>query len=586
MSDNGPQTAGPATSSSDPGTPPINRVLVFGVVLAAVLEILDITIVNVSLPHMMGAFGASPDQITWVLSSYLVSQAIVMPLTGYLSRRLGRSVLLNTAVIGFIISSVLCGLSWNLESMIVFRLAQGVFGATLIPLAQSILYDAFPRDQAGRAMAVFGLGIMVAPVFGPTLGGWLTENYEWRMIFFINIPLGMISLAMVFGQIKSNPCKDIRTDWIGLALMATAIGSLQLMVDQGQTMDWFNSKFIQVLAFLCFATGLLFFVRGWGKRNNIIDLSLFKDRNFAAASASIFFFSFGMFGTIGLLPLLTQRLIGYSPLTSGMLFIPRALASAITMIIVGGYIIKKVDARYIIACGLVASGIGPLLMTNYTLGVDKYWLMMPGVVIGIGAGMFFVPLTTMAFDRIPPDKMDEATGIFSLMRALGASIGVAIISWLFVDHTQAKWNALGSHVTPFSPEMQTWLGRRGLEFSDPQAVPAIAMEIGRQAQMLAFIDMFWLIGWVTLGILPLLFVMQKSQKASEKESQKSSEKTSTVPSSPKEETPDPKKEKAKGKQAEKPKAPKKQSKRKQKPKPKPKPHVSLMKALEKLPSAD
>lgn len=491
---------------------PVNRLLVFGVLISAVLEILDITIVNVSLPHMMGTFGATSEQITWVLSSYLVSQAVLMPMTGYLAKRLGRGVLLNTAVIGFLITSVMCGLAWSLESLVFFRLAQGAFGATLIPLSQSIILDAYPKEQASRAMAVFGLGIVVAPVFGPMLGGYLTDNYGWRTIFLINLPLGILSLFMVYGQLDNKPDKTIRTDWIGLALMVAAIGCLQMMIDHGEGEDWFESRFIQVLAFATFAAGALFFVRGWGNKNNIIDLGLFKDRNFAAACFMIFTFGIGMFGTIAMLPLLSQRLLGYSPFEAGMLFMPRALASAFTMIFVGAYLQKRVDPRYIILTGLVFATIGPFVMTNYSLEVDKYWLIYPGILIGIGTGMFFVPLSTIAFDQIPQDKQDEASGIFSLTRALGASIGVAIISWLFVDQAQVKWQNMINHVTPFSPEANEWFAQRGMEITDPLAAQAMAQEIGRQAQMLAFIDMFWLIGWVTLVLIPAAFLMKKPTK--------------------------------------------------------------------------
>lgn len=511
MSDASAQAAG---AGAEPTETKVNKQLVIGVLISAVLEILDITIVNVSLPHMMGTFGATSEQITWVLSSYLVSQAIVMPLTGYLSKRLGRGVLLNTAVTGFLVASIMCGLAWSLESLVFFRLMQGVFGATLIPLAQSIILDAYPKEQASRAMAVFGLGIVVAPVFGPMLGGWLTETFEWRAIFYVNIPLGIISLTLVYGQLKSVADKDIKTDWIGIGLMAVAIGALQLMIDHGEGEDWFASKFIQILAFISFATALMFFVRGWGKPDNIIDLGLYKDRNFAAASAMIFIFSIGMFGTIALLPLLTQRLMGYSPYEAGLLFMPRALASAFTMIFVGAYLQKRIDPRIIITIGIVFATMGPFIMTNYSLDVDRFWLVFPGMLIGIGTGMFFVPLSTIAFDQIPPDKQDEASGIFSLTRSLGASIGVAVISWLYVDQVQVKWENMRNHVNEYSFQTKDFLTARGLEYTDPNAATAIASEVGKQAQMLAFVDLFWLIAWITLVLLPFGYLMSRPTKTS------------------------------------------------------------------------
>ncbi|MGE0613163.1 MAG: DHA2 family efflux MFS transporter permease subunit, partial [Hyphomicrobiales bacterium] len=305
-------------------TAPIPVALVVAVVMTAILDILDITIVNVAMPHMLGAFGATPDQITWVLTSYLIATAIVMPLTGYLSSLLGRRRLLMYAISGFIVSSALCGTAQNLESMVIFRLMQGACGAVLIPLAQAILFDAFPSNQRGQAMAVFGLGVMVAPVMGPPFGGWLTETLGWRSVFYINVPLGLIALLLALGQLPRREIRPLRTDWTGLLLMALAIGSLQFVLDQGQSLDWFSSHWIQVFAITSTVAGAVFLIRGWGYAGNIVDLGLFRDRNFAAATLVIFAFGIGMFGTIALLPLLTQKLMGYPADTAGLLFMPRA----------------------------------------------------------------------------------------------------------------------------------------------------------------------------------------------------------------------------------------------------------------------
>jgi MFS transporter, DHA2 family, multidrug resistance protein len=256
--------------------------LVVGVVLTAILEVLDITIVSVAIPHMLGSFGATSDQITWVLTSYLVSAAVVMPLTGYLSERLGRRRLLNIAIVGFVVSSALCGVSWSLLSMVIFRIAQGVCGAPLIALSQAILLDAFPREKHGQALAIFGLGIMVAPILGPVLGGWLTDTFVWRAVFYINIPIGLMALLLAMGQLPRVPVKYLKTDWAGLVLLILAVGSLQLVLDQGPTRDWFDSRFIQIFSGVAFFSGIAFVMRGWGNPLNILDLSLLKDRNFTA----------------------------------------------------------------------------------------------------------------------------------------------------------------------------------------------------------------------------------------------------------------------------------------------------------------
>ena len=272
----------PRLAEPETGRTPI--ALVIAVVLTAVLEVLDMTIVNVAIPHMLGAFAATPDQITRILTSYIVAAAVVMPLTGYLSNWLFRRRLLFLSITGFTLSSALCGMAWNLESMVLFRLAQGVFGAPLVPLSQGIILDAFPREKHGQALAIFGLGIMVAPVIGPSLGGYLTETYSWRMVFYINIPLGIIALLMAMGHLPKRPVKDIQTDWVGMALLVIAVGAIQYVLDQGQTRDWFNSKIIVVGTIIAVFTSIAFFMRGWNKPDNIIDLSQLKDRNFVAGT--------------------------------------------------------------------------------------------------------------------------------------------------------------------------------------------------------------------------------------------------------------------------------------------------------------
>lgn len=495
-----------------PQRPPIP--LVIAVVLTAVLEVLDITIVNVALPHMLGAFGATSDQITWVLTSYIVAAAVVMPLTGYLSKWLGRRRLLLTAIIGFIVSSALCGLAWNLESMVLFRLAQGVFGAPLVPLSQAILLDVFPRNRAGQALAIFGLGIMVAPVFGPVLGGWLTETYSWRTVFYINIPLGMFALLMSVGYLPQRAIKEIKTDWVGMGLLVLAVGALQFVLDQGQMRDWFNSRLIVVGTITAVFTTVAFFLRGWNKPDNIIDLSLLKDRNFVAGTLAITAYGISLFGWMALMPLFSQRLLGYAPASAGTLFIPRAVVSAITLAITGSFLIRMFDPRYLVAAGLVMTAIGTLLMAHFNLYVDFWGIATPGIWSGIGTGLFFVPLTAVAFASISKGQLDEASGVYALMRGIGGSAGIAVVSWLFVRQTQIHFSELSTHITPYNRDLPAYLAQHGLTPYSPQAGPLVAYDIARQAQMLAFNDLFWFIGIVTLAIIPLLLIMKKPERVS------------------------------------------------------------------------
>ncbi|MGB3021027.1 MAG: DHA2 family efflux MFS transporter permease subunit [Methyloceanibacter sp.] len=483
--------------------------LVVAVVLTAILEVLDITIVSVAIPHMLGTFGATPDQITWVLTSYLVAAAVVMPLTGYLSARLGRRRLLIFSIVGFIVSSALCGLSWNLESMVAFRLLQGVCGAPLVPLSQAILLDAFPREKHGQALAIFGLGIMVAPVLGPTFGGWLTDTFVWRAVFSINVPIGLFALLLAMGHLPRSEVKYLKTDWTGLLLLILAVGALQLVLDQGQSRDWFNSKVIQVFTAVTLFASIAFFMRGWNNSKNIVDLSLLKDRNFLAGLLAITAYGVTLFGTIALLPLLTQRLMGYPAMTAGMLFIPRAIASAIALGVTGNYLMRWIDPRILVAAGIVLSAIGTIMMAGLSLEADAWAIASPGILAGIGMGLFFVPLTAVAFGSVHPSRLDEAAGLYALMRGIGSSIGIAVVSWLFVRQGQVHWDNLISHINPFNPAVPPYLSAHGLDLQSPSALPAVALEIGRQAQMLAFIDLFWFIGIVTFAILPLVLMMKK-----------------------------------------------------------------------------
>jgi MFS transporter, DHA2 family, multidrug resistance protein len=493
-----------------PERPPIP--LVIAVVVTAVLEVLDITIVNVAIPHMLGAFGATSDQITWVLTSYIVSAAVVMPLTGYLSTWLGRRRLLLGAITGFVVASALCGMAWNLESMVIFRLAQGIFGAPLVPLSQAILLDAFPRERHGQALAIFGLGIMVAPVFGPVLGGWLTETYSWRTVFYINVPLGLFALLLSIGYLPQRAIRDIKTDWIGMGLLVLAVGALQFVLDQGEMREWFNSRPIVVGTIVALFAGAAFFLRGWNKPDNIIDLSLLKDRNFVMGTLAITAYGISLFGWMALMPLFSQRLLGYPPSTAGTLFIPRALVSALTLAITGSILIRMFDPRYLVAAGLVLTALGTMLMARFSLMVDYWGIATPGIWSGIGTGLFFVPLTAVAFANIPKAKYDEASGVYALMRGIGGSAGIAVVSWLFVRQTQIHWNELTAHITPFNQALVPYLAEHGLTPYSPTTAPLVILEIARQAQLLAFNDLFWFIGIVTLAIIPLLFFMKKPEK--------------------------------------------------------------------------
>ena len=380
--------------------------------LTVLLEVLDTTVVNVALPHMMGSFGATPDQITWMITAYLISTAIVMPLTGYLVNRFGRRRVLFTGVVGFIVMSTACGLSWSLPSMVTFRFFQGAFGAVLVPISQSIVLDAFPREKRNQAMSIWGLAIMVAPIMGPVLGGAITEHWDWRWVFFINIPMGAVALVLLFEEVGgAPPQRDVRTDWTGLALLSVALGAFQTLLDQGHTRDWFDSGFIWLLSWVAGSAFVLFVARALSRERNIVDIRLFANRNFAVGSLIMGGYGMAMYSTIVMWPLLAQDVLGYPADTAGWVLARRGAVSAVMMILIGSWIAPLIDNRWLIGGGMVLSTIACTMMAQLSLAVDMFGLTAPGLVFGLAMTCVFSQLSTAAFETIPSDKAAEAAGL-------------------------------------------------------------------------------------------------------------------------------------------------------------------------------
>ena len=314
------------------------------------------------------------------------------------------------------------------------------------------------------------------------------------------------------GHLPKSDVRFLKTDWTGLVLLILAVGSLQMVLDQGQTRDWFNSRFIQIFTGVFLFSTIAFFMRGWNNPKNIVDLSLLKDRNFTAGLLAITAYGVTLFGSIALLPLLTQRLLGYPAMSAGMLFIPRAVASAIALSITGNWLMNFIDARVLVAVGIVLSAVGTMMMANLSLNADAWAIAAPGILAGIGMGLFFVPLTAVAFGSVSSERLDEAAGLYALMRGIGASIGIAVVSWLFVRQGQVHWTNLINHINPFNPALAPYVATPGVDIHSQTTAAAVAREIGRQAQMLAFVDLFWFIGLVTFAIMPLLFLMKKPRE--------------------------------------------------------------------------
>jgi DHA2 family multidrug resistance protein len=490
-----------------------SRVLITVAVMSAtVMQVLDTTIVTVALPHMQGELGASPDQITWVLTSYLVASGIFMPLTGYFTDRLGQKRYLTISITGFVIASMLCGISQTLPEIVLARLLQGVFGAGLSPISQSILINTYPREKRGKAMAIWGLGIMVGPILGPTLGGWLTEVLNWRWTFYINVPVSILSLSLTWLAVPETRRKFRTTDWRGLGLIALGIGCLQYVLDRGNEKNWFDSGIITILAILS-VVGFVGFL--WhslrSKKETLFNLRIFLDRNFATACGLIAALGLAMYGTLVLQPLLLEGLLGYPVLTTGLVMAPRGVASAIGMFLVGR-LITRVEPRVMVGTGIALSALGTWFMTQYNLNIGMAWVIWPVVIQGFGMGLIFVPLATVAYSTLPNESSAEAAGMFSLLRTIGSSIGIAIVSTLLARHTQIAWNQLGAHITASSHAVRHYLAGLGILPDSHAGGAVVAGVVGQQARMTGFLDAFIVVFVSFICMLPLVLLMRRVNK--------------------------------------------------------------------------
>jgi DHA2 family multidrug resistance protein len=483
--------------------------ITLAVMSATLIQVLDTTIVNVALPHIGGELGATADQTSWVLTSYLVSSAIVMPLTGYFSDTLGRKRFLLIAITGFVAASALCGLSQNLAQLIAFRLLQGVFGAALVPLSQAIMSDAYPPEERGKAMAIWGMGVMVGPVLGPTLGGWLTDAASWRWTFYINLPVGALSIFLAWQFIPETTKRARRMDWTGLALLALGVAGLQYMLDRGTQQDWFDAADIR-LAAVAGAAGIAGFAwhslrRG---RDALFDLRIFRDRNFAMSCLVMAAMGLGLFGGLVLQPILLEGLLGYPIVTTGLVMAPRGIATAISMMIVGR-LVNRVDARFLIGLGMLLSAAGSWLMTAYSLDVTLAQIIWPAFLQGLGLGLIFVPLSTIAYMTLERSRMAEAAGLYSLVRTIGAAAGISIVTTVMTRQAQVVWSELGAHVTKYNPALAEYLRPLHVSPTDPHAIALIAAQVAQQSTLAAILDVFKMTTWSFLAMLPLLLLLRR-----------------------------------------------------------------------------
>jgi DHA2 family multidrug resistance protein len=514
------------TPAGPPARPLINPWVIAGtVMLATFMEVLDTSVANVALPHIAGSLSSSVDEATWVLTAYLVANAIVLPLSGWFSTWFGRKRFYMGCVILFTASSAMCGLAPSLPILILCRVLQGLGGGALQPVSQAILRETFPREKQGIAMAVYGMGVVFAPVVGPTLGGWITDNYTWRWIFLINIPVGICSLLLTSLLIFDPPSlfrktlrDGLKIDYIGLGLLATGLGSLEIMLDEGQRHDWFSSHGI-VTAAVIGAVGLIGVVV-WELRQKepMVDFHLLQDRTFAISTASMFVLGFVLYGSTMALPLFLQTLLGYTAMQSGLALSPGGLMIMFMMPIVG-ILLSRIQARWLIILGLAVSALGLFQMSQFDTQINFGHAVSARVLQSLGLAFLFVPINTVAFAFIARQKTGYATGLINLARNMGGSSGIAICTTLIARREQFHQQRLIGNLSPFNPAFQSALaGTKQLLMTNgansaqaaAQAQGMLYNSMQQQAAMLSFNEVFWVLGVLFLAVIPLLFLMKKT----------------------------------------------------------------------------
>jgi DHA2 family multidrug resistance protein len=498
-------------------------IVAIAVMFATFMEVLDTTVVNVSLPHIASTMSATTEEATWALTSYLVANAIILPMTGWLASVLGRKRLLMWSVTGFTLASFLCGIAPNLAALVIFRIIQGATGGALQPLSQAVLLESFKPEDRGRAMGFWGLGIVVAPILGPVFGGWVTENYSWRWVFYINLPVGIASLVMTQLYVFDPPYlrrESFRIDYWGMGLLVVGIGALQYVLDKGQQEDWFTSTLITTLAVVA-AVGLVaLIIRELQTEHPVVDLFVFKDRSFATGVFLMTVLGFVLYGSLVLLPIMLQTLLGYSAVEAGEAMAPRGVGSLIMMPLVGA-LTAKVDARKLLMLGLVVGGTTMIWLGQLNLNAGYWDIFWPQFLQGAGMALLFVPLTTVSMATIAPQRMGNATSLFNLMRNIGGSVGIALTGTYLQRHRSVVSSALGEHINVYDPVSRSMIEQitRGLIAAGSDAVTAtqrayVILEgmLFRQASMVTFVTIFRLMGVVFLMMIPLVFLMKRPKR--------------------------------------------------------------------------
>ncbi len=481
---------------------------------ATLMQALDQTIANVALPYMQGSLSASFDEITWVLTSYITAAAIMTAPVGWMAARFGRKYLFIVCLSGFTVTSMMCGAAQSLNEMVIFRLLQGCFGAALVPLSQSTMLDIYTVEQRGTAMAIWGVGVMIGPILGPTLGGYLTEMYNWRFVFYINLPFGILAtLGLIFFMPRAEPRDGMRFDWIGFGVLSLGIGGIQLMLDRGQDQDWFSAREILIEAVLGGLGIYLFVVHMLTARRPLIPPALFKDRNFSAGVAMMFAAGTILVSSSSLMAPWLQNLANYPVDTAGLIMAPRGIGTMAAMVL-AGRVAARTDARYLMGFGIICMVWSIWEMTTWTPDISEWRLIITICIQGFGLGFLFIPLQMVAFATLPVMLRTDGASLFSLARNIGAAIGVSITSSELARNTQALHAEIGAQVTPFNRALQD--GGAVHHFLDPATRHGAAMLdhiINQQAQIIAYVDDYKMMIFTTLPALLLLFLMRRPKQA-------------------------------------------------------------------------
>ncbi len=498
-------TAAPAFAPNRPETSPL--VITMVVMLGTFMTILDSTIANVALPYMQASLGAAADTISWVLTSYIVATAIATPLTGWLAEKIGRRQLFLLSVAGFVVASMLCGIAQSLDQMVVFRMLQGAFGAFLAPIGQSFVLDAWPKAKHGQAMALWGVGIMVGPILGPVVGGYLTENFDWRWVFFINLPFGVLALVFAAATLPNIRQAVRRFDLTGFAMLAIGVAALQLCLDRGQQLDWFASWEVRIEAGVAAAALWMFGVHVLTRTGTLLDRRILMDRNMMTGFGFITLIGLLMVGTTALLPTMLERLYGYPVMTTGMTMAPRGAGMMASMFLVGR-LIGKVDARMLMGVGLTITAASLWMMSLFSPVMGEQPFIVSGIVQGVGLGLIFVPLNTLAFATLPADLRTDAASFFMLLRNLGGSVGVSAAVGILARQTQVSHADIGGALTPYTIPWADGSVARALGATGDTVMAMLDGAVNQQAAMIAYIDVYRMMFWVTVAVMPLLILLR------------------------------------------------------------------------------